>query len=294
MGQITCNRPWCGEYHHHADSNRPNAACATRGARHRKPDAGRAAVSLDDLWSAYKTNSDNEARDRLVLHYTGLVTYVASRVGASMPSTVDYSDLIQSGVIGLMDAVARFEPERGLKFETYAVTRIRGAIIDELRALDWVPRSVRKKARDLDAAAEELSGAFRSHADVGRPGRGPRRHPERARQTRAQMSRMRVVALDELLSTGLSGENVSLAETLADPFAQHRATRWRSGRARLCRRPWQRWRERDRAVLVQSYIDGLTLAQIGQRLGVTESRVSQIRTKALREARGQLLARLTA
>ena len=112
------------------------------------------AETVDELWSTYHATGSAEARDRVVLHYVGLVTYVASRVGADLPSSVDYSDLIQSGIFGLMDAVDRFEPERGLKFETYAVTRIRGAVIDELRALDWVPRSVRKKARDLEAAIE--------------------------------------------------------------------------------------------------------------------------------------------
>ena len=250
-------------------------------------------VAIEDLWAAYQTTGDNESRDRLVLHYTGLVTYVASRVGASMPGSVDYSDLIQSGVIGLMDAVARFEPERGLRFETYAVTRIRGAIIDELRTLDWVPRSVRKKARDLDSAAEELQARFGRNPTSADLAEALDVTPNELGSTRAQVCRMRVVALDELLSTGLSGENVSLAETLADPFAQAPGDELEQRdvtaalHAALAAMP-----ERERAVLVQSYIEGLTLSQIGTRLGVTESRVSQIRTKALREARSQLLARL--
>ena len=120
-----------------------------------------------------------EARDRLILHYAGLVTYVASRVGADLPSSVDYSDLIQSGIFGLMEAVARFEPERGLKFETYAVTRIRGAVIDELRALDWVPRSVRKKARDLERGHRGLPGAAQPDPDDAGAVRGSRRHSHR-------------------------------------------------------------------------------------------------------------------
>jgi RNA polymerase sigma factor for flagellar operon FliA len=252
-------------------------------------------ASLEALWLEYRTSGSTEARDRLILHYSGLVTYVASRVGASMPSSVDYSDLIQAGVIGLIDSVARFEPERGLRFETYAVTRIRGAIIDELRSLDWVPRSVRKKARDLNAAVDdcqvrlgrtpssvELAGAL----DVT---------PAELNTARAQVRRMRIGSLDELLNAGMGNDNLTLSETLVDPLAE------RPGDALdeqdlldSLSAALAMLGERERAVLTHSYIDGLTLAQIGRVLGVTESRVSQIRTKALREVRAHLLALLAA
>jgi RNA polymerase sigma factor FliA len=257
--------------------------------------ASRRSECVEDLWSAYQATQSAEARQAIVLHYAGLVTYVATRVGADLPSTVDYSDLIQSGVFGLMNAVDRFEPERGLKFETYAVTRIRGAMIDELRALDWVPRSVRKKARDLASATERCQQ---------RLNRGPTNQElceelaisaTELNHARAQVGRTRMAALDELLSNPVGGEGVSLADTLVDPFderpgdALDESELHHALRAALAELP-----ERSRAVLVHSYFDGLTLAQIGEILGVTESRVCQLRSHALAQARFTLQARLEA
>lgn len=250
--------------------------------------------SVEDLWSSYRADGGAEARDRLVLHYAGLVTYVASRVGADLPSSVDYSDLIQSGVFGLMEAVARFEPERGLKFETYAVTRIRGAMIDELRALDWVPRSVRRKARDLAAATERCQERFNRAPTSQELCDELEVSPSELHRMRAQVGRTRMGALDEMLSPAVGGDGVSLADSLVDPFAEQpgdaldEADLHDALRGALADLP-----ERSRAVLVHSYVDGLTLAQIGDVLGVTESRVCQLRSKALREARANLVARLT-
>src|SRR3982074_3444975 len=108
------------------------------------------------LWSAFGRSGDQALRDRLVLHYAPLVKYVAGRVGTGLPAHVDIADLVQSGVFGLWDAISRFEPERGLKFETYAMQRIRGAILADPRAQDWVPRSVRSRAREVERALERL------------------------------------------------------------------------------------------------------------------------------------------
>src|ERR1700741_12011 len=108
------------------------------------------------LWGAFGTRRGQRLRDRLVLHYAPLVKYVAGRVGTGLPAHVEVADLIQSGIFGLVDAIEKFEPERGLKFETYAMQRIRGAILDDLRSQDWVPRSVRSRARDVERALERL------------------------------------------------------------------------------------------------------------------------------------------
>src|SRR3954447_19067383 len=105
--------------------------------------------SIDQLWQRFKESGDRDARDRLVLHYSPLVKYVAGRVRSGFPPSVDQADLVSDGVIGLMDAIDKFELDRGLQFQTYAVSRIRGAIVDGLRASDWVPRSVREKIRDI-------------------------------------------------------------------------------------------------------------------------------------------------
>ena len=104
-------------------------------------------VELRDLWRRYKEGGDDAARERLVVAYSPMVKFVAGRLGAGLPSHVEDADLSSYGLVGLIGAIERFEPERGIKFETFAMTRIRGAIIDELRSLDWVPRSVRARAR---------------------------------------------------------------------------------------------------------------------------------------------------
>src|SRR5215207_1526614 len=110
----------------------------------------RASADLDVLWATYKANDDREVRDQLILHYSPLVKYVAGRVAVGLPQRVEPADLMSYGIFGLIDAIDRFELDRGISFESYAIARIKGAIIDELRSLDWVPRSVRAKARSLE------------------------------------------------------------------------------------------------------------------------------------------------
>src|SRR5215211_4283178 len=108
------------------------------------------------LWRSFGDDPSPANRDRLVLHYAPLVKYVAGRVGTGLPAHVDVADLIQCGIFGLVDAIERYEPDRGRKFEVYAMQRIRGAILDELRSQDWVPRSVRSRAREIERAIERL------------------------------------------------------------------------------------------------------------------------------------------
>src|SRR5947199_479320 len=116
------------------------------------------------LWQRFGEDRQQPLRDRLVLHYAPLVKYVAGRVGTGLPAHVDVGDLVQSGIFGLVDAIEKFEPERGLKFETYAMQRIRGAILDDLRSQDWVPRSVRSRARDVERALERLEAKLQRTA----------------------------------------------------------------------------------------------------------------------------------
>src|SRR5450759_3876490 len=119
------------------------------------------------LWATYKETADPVAREELILNYSPLVKYVAGRLSANLPQTVDNADLISYGIFGLIDALDKFDPDRGIKFETYAIARIKGAIIDELRAMDWVPRSVRARARDIERAYIALeSRLLRTPTDV--------------------------------------------------------------------------------------------------------------------------------
>jgi len=111
---------------------------------------------IEDYWRRFKKSNDEKAREGLILHYSPLVKFVAGRVGVGLPRNVEHADLISYGMFGLIDAIDKFEPERNIKFETYAVNRIKGAILDELRALDWVPRSVRARAREIQRSLGEL------------------------------------------------------------------------------------------------------------------------------------------
>src|SRR5471032_2121906 len=110
------------------------------------------------LWLEYRRTQDKALRDRLIVNYSPLVKYVAGRLGSGLPAHVEESDLVSYGLLGLMSAIDRYDPERDIKFETYAIARIRGSIIDELRTLDWVPRSVRSRAREIERSIRELEG----------------------------------------------------------------------------------------------------------------------------------------
>ena len=120
------------------------------------PDAEAAATALRELWEGFKATADQSLRERLILHYSPLVKYVAGRVGVGLPPNIEQADLVSYGIFGLIDAIEKFDINRAIKFETYAISRIRGAIIDELRAIDWIPRSVRYKAREVERAYASL------------------------------------------------------------------------------------------------------------------------------------------
>jgi RNA polymerase sigma factor for flagellar operon FliA len=239
------------------------------------------------LWRAFGRSRDQSLRDRLVLHYAPLVKYVAGRVGTGLPAHVEISDLIQSGIFGLVDAIEKFEPERGLKFETYAMQRIRGAILDDLRAQDWVPRSVRGKARDLERALERLGAALQRTPTDGELAAELEIELDELHELYRRLRLTSVMALDELVAAGRG--DASLAETLpddgaVDPVATLVA---RDNRRQLADAIAQLG-ERDRVVVTLYYFENLTLAEIGEVLGVTESRVSQLHTRAVLRLRGAL------
>nr|WP_322746621.1 FliA/WhiG family RNA polymerase sigma factor [Saccharothrix syringae] len=243
------------------------------------------------LWHTYGESKDQTVRDRLVLHYAPLVKYVAGRVGTGLPAHVDVADLIQSGIFGLVDAIEKFEPERGLKFETYAMQRIRGAILDDLRSQDWVPRSVRSRARDVERALERLGARLqrtptdRELAAELKIGLGE------LRELYAQLQLTSVVALDELIAAGRSagGAGSSLAESLPDEGAEDPiATLVDQDSRRQLADAIAQLAERDRVVVTLYYFENLTLAEIGKVLGVTESRVCQLHTRAVLRLRTKL------
>lgn len=239
------------------------------------------------LWARYGKRHERALRDRLVLHYAPLVKYVAGRVGTGLPAHVEAADLIQSGIFGLVDAIERFEPERGLKFETYAMQRIRGAILDELRAQDWVPRAIRGKARDVERALEHLGAKLqRTPTDQELAGELGISHTELC-DLYARLQLTSIVALDEVIPAGRGAD--TLADTLADDGAEDPVTALvdLDNRRQLAEAVAQ-LSERDRVVVTLYYFENLTLADIGRVLGVTESRVCQLHTRAVLRLRGKL------
>ena len=249
------------------------------------------AVELRDLWRRLKESGDEQARERLVLAYSPLVKYVAGRMSSGLPAHVEEADLISYGLIGLINAIERFDISREIKFETYAITRIKGAIIDELRSLDWVPRSVRAKAREIEKTNALLEHKLQRAPTDQEMAEALDTSVEDFQATLTRISNSSVIALDELWTlSDASGDQVSLLDTLQDPDAPDPAhvmdatdlkDRMADAIARLP--------EREKLVVALYYYENLTLREIGEVLGVTESRVSQLHTKAVLRLRSRLV-----
>lgn len=236
-----------------------------------------------DLWTEYKESGRKEARDHLIVHYAPLVKYVAGRVSASLPPNVDQGDLVSYGMFGLIDAISKFDISRGIKFETYAINRIRGAIIDEMRSFDWVPRSVRSKARMVEGAYTMLENKLGRMPTDAETAEELGITLDDFLQIFNQISFVGLVALDELIAVGIErGDITTIGDTLADPQGQQPTTAFEIEEVRhLLAEAINRLPERERIVITLYYYEGLTLAEIGQVLGVTESRVCQMHTKSV-------------
>lgn len=240
------------------------------------------------LWRSFGERREQRLRDRLVLHYAPLVKYVAGRVGTGLPAHVEVADLTQSGIFGLVDAIEKFEPERGLKFETYAMQRIRGAILDDLRAQDWVPRSVRGRAREVERALERLGATLRRTPTDTELADELGLSVAELSEVYAQLQLTSVVALDELAAAGRGG-STPLADILEDPEALDPvALLVDQDNRRQLAEAIAHLTERDRVVVTLYYFENLTLAEIGRVLGVTESRVCQLHTRAVLRLRAKL------
>jgi RNA polymerase sigma factor FliA len=250
----------------------------------------RSADELQHLWGEYKASGSVAARESLILHYAPLVKYVASRVATGLPASVEQADLVSYGMFGLIDALDKFDLARNIKFETYAIPRIRGAIIDELRSLDWVPRSVRFKAREVEKAYAELESDLKRAPSDREIAAHMRMSLSELHDIVTQISFVSVMALDEVVSAGRErGESLSLLDTLADMSATDPISGLEGNELRaLLSTAINGLTEREKLVVILYYFEGLTLAEIGEVLGVTESRVCQIHTKAV----GQLRVRL--
>jgi len=256
----------------------------------RAAERAEAEATVKVIWIEFKETGDARLREQLILHYSPLVKYVAGRVGTGLPPNIEQADLVSYGIFGLIDAIEKFDLERAVKFETYAIARIKGAIIDELRSIDWIPRSVRSKARDVEKAYASLEARLHrtpTEAEVAQElGIGM----NDLHQIFNQVSFVNVVALDELLNSSADrGDKVSLVDTLHDTKAEDPVLAFEGEETKvLLARAINDLGEREKIVVTLYYYEGLTLAEIGQVLGVTESRICQMHTKAVLQLRGKL------
>jgi len=246
-------------------------------------------IELAGMWTRYKAEADANVRDSLILHYSPLVKYVASRVAVGLPQNVEQSDLVSYGMFGLIDAIDKFEPGRGFKFETYAISRIKGAILDELRSIDWVPRSVRAKVRSIEKAYAKLEARHHRSPTDDEVATELGWTETQFQQNLSQISTVGLAALDEILVVGGDrGETLTLGDTIADgshgPMGAFEVAELRQ----LLAQAINGMPEREKIVLTLYYYENLTLQEIGKVLGVTESRVCQIHTKAVLQLRHRL------
>ncbi len=245
--------------------------------------------NADELWRDYKLRNDRPARDSLIERYAPLVKYVAGRVAVNLPKSVDEGDLIGYGTLGLIDAIERFDPSRGVKFETYAIARIRGSMIDGLRSMDWVPVSVRHRNRNLETTVKDLENKLgRSATDeeiAGEMGITMAEYGQRIQE----MAGSAILSLEDVWGNPEEGEAPTRMaeikdEKAVDPLDE---AEWGSRRDALGK-SIERLPPREKLVVTLYYFEGLTVKEIAYVLKVSPSRVSQLHTKAVIRLRGAL------
>lgn len=243
----------------------------------------------EELWVLYKKNKDPRIREFFIKQYAPLVKYVAGKVAMGKPGNIDYEDLVGFGVFGLMDAIEKFDPEKKVKFKTYAVTRIRGSIYDELRAIDWVPRSVRQKVKEVEQAIlriENKTGKTATDKEIA---------DELELDIRefytmmSKISSTSIISLSETWHSGDDNDSISIMDTLESPRSGNPDIEVeRDDVKQLIIGAINELPDKEKKVLVLYYYEDLTLKEIGEVLEVTESRVSQLHTKAIIRLRAKL------
>ncbi len=243
---------------------------------------------LDQLWTAYKKNNDQDARNQLLDAYIPLVKYVAGRMAMNLPSSVETGDLESFGFFGLLDALDKFDETRQIKFETYAATRIRGAILDGVRSMDWVPRSVRSKIRMLEKQVYELTNELGRSPSDSEVAAALDLTPERYYELLTEVKGVNLFSLDETIATDKEGDSLKIVDLVidSDGLPEHKIVETESVEELTA--AVESLSEREQLVLALYYHEGLTLKEIGHVLEVSESRVSQIHTKAVMTLRRKL------
>ena len=240
---------------------------------------------LNRAWADFKVYKNPEARVELINHYSYLVKITSGRLVTSLPGGLDREDLIGAGVIGLIKSVDQFDPTRDVKFETYAIALIRGAILEMLRDEDWVPRSIREKLKALDRAVMALETRFGRPATEHEIAEHMGISIGEVNELLVRMGRTNVYSLDDILGGGDSDDHIHFVELIVDENANPSGETEGKEIRRILAAGVDRLPERERLVVALYYFEGLTFKEIGKVLGVSESRVYQLHTQAMTRLR---------
>ncbi len=238
-------------------------------------------IPEEELWAEYKKNSDSKLREHFILKYAPLVKYVAGKLAVAMPTNIEFDDLVGYGVFGLLDAIEKYDLDKNVKFNTYAVNRIRGAIFDELRSIDWVPRSIRQKSREIEETISYLEAKLGRAATNEEIAAAMGVGLEEYNSLLLKVSSTNIVSLTDLRFSNDDVEEFSVGDIIEAPSSLNPdVIVEREEIKRIICEAIKELPDREKKVLIMYYYEDMTLREIGEVLHVTESRVSQIHTSA--------------
>jgi len=243
----------------------------------------------EELWRHYRKTRDPALREAFIKQYNPLVKYVAGKVAIGMPNNVEFDDLVGYGVFGLLDAIDKYDPDKNVKFKTYAVTRIRGAIFDELRQIDFVPRSVRQKTREIESTISNLEAQLGRTATDQEIANAMGMDESEYMKTMQKISGTSIISLNDLWYSGDDNDKVSIGDSIESPSSMNPdVVVVNEEIRRVIIEAINDLPDKEKKILVLYYYEDLTLKEIGRVLQVTESRVSQLHTKAILHLRSRL------
>ncbi|MCB1173803.1 MAG: RNA polymerase sigma factor WhiG [Leptospiraceae bacterium] len=243
-----------------------------------------------ELWQELKASNSREIRDYFVEKYSPLVKYVAGKVAIGMPQNVEFDDLVSYGSFGLLDAISKFDPDREIKFKTYAMTRIRGSIFDELRSIDWIPRSIRQKAKQVEETIAMLENKLGHTVEDEDIAREMNMSVQDLNSLLTKISGTSMISLNDIWYLGDENDEVTFIETLESPQNLNPDNLIEKEEVKsVIVEAIKKLPDKEKKVIVLYYYEDLTLKEIGEVLEVTESRISQLHTKAIMRLRGQLM-----
>lgn len=243
----------------------------------------------DQLWSEFHKTKSPKLRDKFIRQYMPLVKYVAGKISVGMPNCVEFDDLVGFGQFGLLDAISKYDPSKNVKFKTYAVTRIRGAIFDELRQIDWVPRSVRQKSREIEDAIVSLESKLGRPATDAEVAASLKISEEEYHRTIMKVSGTSVLSLNEVWYSGDENDSMSIGDSIESPASLNPdVIAEREEIRKVMIQAINELPEKEKMVIILYYHEDLTFKEIGAVLEVSESRISQLHTKATLRLRAKL------